>query len=246
MKKISQIIRELSKGDIKTQLEDKLVLSRNFDGRHWNMQGGCFDGSYAYYAMNSGGDSAQSVTKIFKVDTKTWQVVKVSDEMYISHSNDMAYDPYNNRLIVSWCDIEPDKVGIVDPDTLTLTETKTIPQRHFSIAYSADKHMYVAGVSRTYDLALLDDDFCVQTVLPGVEGYVKQGLECDDSLIYFLHSAKTDNTIFVFNWDGSLVTRITVPYGAEGENLFVLGDKIICAFNDRQTDEAVISELSFS
>ena len=35
-------------------------------------------------------------------------------------------------------------------------------------------------------------------------------------------------------------------YDAEGENLFVRGDRMICAFNDRKTDEAVVCELTFS
>ena len=246
MSKLSEKIMQLASAPIKTHLERKAVLSRNFDGRHWNMQGGCTDGRYAYYAMNSGGDSAQSVTRICKIDLDTWQVCATSGDMYISHSNDMAYDPFNRRLIVSWCDIEPDRVGIVDPDTLTLTETLTIPQRHFSIAYSPDRHMYVAGKSRTYDLALLDDSFEPRQLLPGVEGYVKQGLECDSELIYFLHSGKEDNRIFVFDWKGTFVTEILVPYDAEGENLFVWGDGMICAFNDRKTDQAVICELTFS
>lgn len=229
---------------VTVSLRRRLVLPRSFDGRHWNMQGGCRDEKYAYYALNSGGDSRESVTRIYKVDLSSFQVVMQSGDMYISHANDIAYDPHNRRLVVSWCDIEPDKVGIVDPDTLTLRETLTIPQRHFSIAYCADRHTYVAGKSRTYDLALLDDNFEPHTLLTGVEGFVKQGLECDSELIYFLHSAKADNTVFVYDWQGNLRRRILIPYEAEGENLFITGDRLVCAFNDRTTDEAVICELT--
>ncbi|MBR4303692.1 MAG: hypothetical protein IKT81_00030 [Clostridia bacterium] len=252
MEKVSEIIRRLSGGEIRVGFDHKIRLPRNFDGRHWNMQGGCSDGRYAYYALNTGGDSTQSVTRIVKIDTETWQVVQTSGDMYISHSNDMVFDPYNNRLIVSWCDIEPDKVGIVDPDTLTLKETLTIPQRHYSMGYCSDKNEYVAGISRTYDLAVLDARFNVQRVLPGVEGYTKQGIDCDSELIYFLHSVRGEsgtyvcNLIFTFDWDGRLISRILVPYAAEAENLFTMGDKIVCAFNDKHTDEAVISVLSLS
>ena len=252
MEKVSEIIRRLSGGEIRVGFDHKIRLLRNFDGRHWNMQGGCRGGRYAYYALNTGGDSSRSVTRIVKIDTETWQVVQTSGDMYISHSNDMVFDPYNNRLIVSWCDIEPDKVGIVDPDTLTLKETLTIPQRHYSMGYCSDKNEYVAGISRTYDLAVLDARFNVQRVLPGVEGYTKQGIDCDSELIYFLHSVKGEsgtfvcNLIFTFDWDGRLISRILVPYAAEAENLFTMGDKIVCAFNDRATDEAVISVLSLS
>ena len=252
MEKVSEIIRRLSGGEIRVGFDHKIRLPRNFDGRHWNMQGGCSDGRYAYYALNTGGDSTRSITRIVKIDTETWQVVQTSGDMYISHSNDMVFDPYNNRLIVSWCDIEPDKVGIVDPDTLTLKETLTIPQRHYSMGYCSDRNEYVAGISRTYDLAVLDAGFNVQRVLPGVEGYTKQGIDCDSELIYFLHSVRGEsgtyvcNLIFTFDWDGRLISRILVPYAAEAENLFTMGDKIVCAFNDKHTDEAVISVLSLS
>lgn len=252
MKQVSEIIRELAGGEIRVSFDHKLRLPRNFDGRHWNMQGGCRGGGFAYYALNTGGDSAQSVTRIIKIDLDTWQVVQTGEDMYISHSNDMVYDPYNNRLIVSWCDIEPDKVGVVDPDTLKYKETLTVPQRHYSLGYSAERDRYVAGVSRTYDLAVLDGKFAPQYVLPGVEGYIKQGIDCDGELIYFLHSVKGEsglyvcNVVFVFDWDGKLVSRILVPYAAEGENLFTLDDKLVCAFNDKHTDEAVISVLSLS
>lgn len=252
MKKVSEIIRELAHGEIRVGFDHKLRLPRSFGGRHWNMQGGCFDGKYAYYALNTGGDSTQSVTRIIKIDTQTWQVAQTSEDMYISHANDMVYDPGSNRLIVSWCDIEPDKVGIVDPETLTLKDTLTIPQRHYSMGYCSERNQYVAGISRTYDLAVLDGQFNVQRVLPGVEGYVKQGIECDSELIYFIHSVRGEsglfvcNLIFVFDWDGRLVSRILVPYAAEAENLFTFGDRLVCAFNDKYTDEAVISVLSLS
>ena len=108
--------------------------------------------------------------------------------------------------------------------------------------------MYVAGKSRTYDLALLDDNFEPRTLLAGVEGYIKQGIECDGDLIYFLHYIRRDqdesNVVFVYDWQGKLIRRIVIPYAAEAENLFVMGDRLICAFNDRTADEIVVSELT--
>jgi hypothetical protein len=127
---------------------------------------------------------------------------------------------------------------------LELLETKTIPQRHFSLAYHAGKSRYVAGKSKTYDLVLLDDGFEPVRILSGVEGYVKQGLECDDEYIYFFQTGKTANWIFVFDWNGELKHRIEVPMVGESENLFVRGDKLICAFNDLEKETGVVYELS--
>ena len=242
MNTVSQRIRALQGSEITTTLTRKLSISRAIDGGRWYMQGGGTDGMYAYYAMNSGGNSEHSQTRIHKVDLETWQVVKVSPPLYMAHANDIAYDPKHHRLIVSWCDIEPDKVAVVDPDTLELLDTLTIPQRHFSIAYCADKSRYVTGKSRTYDLALLDDDFQPVELLPGVEGYVKQGLECDTEYIYFFQTGKDANWIFVFDWEGTLICKVHVPMVGESENLFIRGDKLICAFNGAENNEAVIYE----
>lgn len=246
MKTVSQIIRSLVGKEIKVSLTRKLAFSRMIDGTQWYMQGGGSDGTYAYYAVNSGGDSRESATLIYKINLATWQVVKISQPLYMSHANDIAYDPYHHRLIVSWCDIEPDKVAVVDPDTLELLETKQIPQRHFSIAYCPERHRYVAGKSRTYDLALLDDEFAPVALLPGVEGYVKQGLECDDRYIYFFQTGTDANWIFVFDWDGALIHKIAVPMVGESENLFVRGDKLICAFTDKDAGELTVYEAALS
>ena len=246
MKTVSQIIRSLEGKEIKVSLTRKLAFSRMIDGTQWYMQGGGSDGTYAYYAINSGGDSRESETLIYKVDLATWQIIKISQPLYMSHANDIAYDPYHHRLIVSWCDIEPDKVAVVDPDTLELLETKQIPQRHFSIAYCPERHRYVAGKSRTYDLALLDDEFAPVALLPGVEGYVKQGLECDDRYIYFFQTGTDANWIFVFDWDGALIHKIAVPMVGESENLFVRGDKLICAFTDKDAGELTVYEAALS
>lgn len=246
MHAMKDILSALDGKEIQVTLIKKLALSRMIDGQRWYMQGGGTDGTYAYYAVNSGGDSRESKTLIHKVDLSSWQVVKISQPLYMSHANDIAYDPYHHRLIVSWCDIEPDRVAVVDPDTLELLETKQIPQRHFSIAYCPERHRYVTGKSRTYDLALLDDDFNPVELLPGVEGYVKQGLECDDRYIYFFQTGTDANWIFVFDWSGALIHKIAVPMVGESENLFIRGDKLICAFNDRDADELTVYEATFT
>ena len=246
MQTVRQIITAAKNREIRVSLTKKLSIPRLAEGRRWTMQGGATDGTYAYYAMNSGGDSRESLTRIHKVELATWEIVQISRPLYMSHSNDIAYDPAHRRLVISWCDIEPDKVAIVDPDTLELTETLQIPQKHFSIAYNDTRGLYVTGKSRTYDLVLLDREFQPVRLLPGSEGYVKQGLECDEDYIYFFQSGTDANRILVFDWDGTPIRTITIPLPAEGENLFVLGDKLICAFHDKANDEGSVYEVSLT
>ena len=90
MKTVSQIIRSLEGKEIKVSLTRKLAFSRMIDGTQWYMQGGGSDGTYAYYAVNSGGDSRESETLIYKVDLATWQIIKISQPLYMSHATDIA------------------------------------------------------------------------------------------------------------------------------------------------------------
>lgn len=246
MEALNRIILSLAGKIPEVRMEKKCALPRTFGGQHWNMQGGGTDGRFAYYVMNTGGDSTKSISRIYKIDLQTWQIQKISGDLYMSHANDIAYDSLHHRLIIPWCDVAPEKIAIVDPDTLELLETKVIPQRHFSLDYCGEKNLYVAGKSRTYDLVLLSDDFTPVRTLVGEEGYVKQGLACDSQLIYFFQTGKNENWIFVYDWDGALVQKIPIPMVGESENLFVRGGKLICAFNDHDNDEGAIYEVTIS
>ena len=72
-------------------------------------------------------------------------------------------------------------------------------------------------------------------MLPGVTGYIKQGMECDEDFIYFFQTGKEFNWIFLFDWEGQLLRRIPVPMVGESENLFVMGDTLVGAFNSNTT-----------
>ena len=183
---------------------------------------------------------------IHKINLETWETVKISEPLKMYHANDLAYDAKHHRLVISHCDIHPDEVSIVDPDTLEVIEVKTIPQRHFSITYNAAKGMYVVGKSLTYDFVLLDDDFQPVELLPGEDGHIKQGLECDDDYIYFFQTGVRYNWIFVFDWDGVFLRKIPVPMVGESENLFVRGDHFIGAFNNNVDNTADIYVMTLS
>ena len=240
---VNNVIRALQGKEIEVVLEKVWSMPRTANGLQLIMQGGGTDGKYAYYNLVTRGDSATAMSYIHKVDLSTWQTVQVSKPLPMNHANDMAYDPKHNRLVVSHCDIYPDRVSFVDPDTLELLETRTIPQKHYSLAYNANKGLYVAGKSRTYDLALLDDDFQPLRLLPGEDGHVKQGLECDDEFIYFFQTGVRNNWIFVFDWEGTFLRKIPVPMVGESENLFVWDCGFIGAFNNKEDDTADVYRM---
>ena len=216
---------------IEVSMEKVCSIPRMRDGRRWNMQGGGSDGSFAYFVMVSSGPSESAESRVYKFRLGSWELVKRSGPLFMNHANDLVCDTKRRRLVISHCDVEPQRVSFVDPDSLELTGSLDTPQRHFSLAYDADKGLYVAGKSLTYDLVLLDEEFRPVKELPGVPGFVKQGLECDDDLIYFFRTGPDLNWIYVFGWDGALLARIKVPMVGESENLFTWGGSFVGAFN---------------
>ena len=243
---VSEVVRALESKEIRVTLEKVWSIPREGNGLRFNMQGGGTDGTYGYFILVTKGDSATAMSYIHKVALDTWQTVKISNPLPLNHANDLAYDPKHHRLVISHCDIYPDRVSMVDPDTLELLETKTIPQKHFSIAYNPNKGLYVTGKSRTYDFMLLDDDFQPVRLLPGEDGHVKQGLECDDDYIYFFQTGVRNNWIFVFDWEGNFLRKIPVPMVGESENLFVWGDGFIGAFNNNEDNTADVYRMTLT
>ena len=240
---LSSQIRALADKPIRVRLIKKLSLPRNGPDKSFNMQGGGTDGRYGYFVLVTRGPSETAQSFIHKVDLQTWEVVKISQPLRMHHANDVCYDPSHHRLVVSHCDVHPDWVSFVDPDSLELLETRSIPQNHFSMAFCPEKGLYVAGKSRTYDFVLLNEDFEPLKLLPGEDGHVKQGMECDTDYIYFFQTGVRYNWIFVFDWEGTFLRKIPVPMVGESENLFVFADRFIGAFNNNEENTADIYEM---
>ena len=245
-KTVSSIIRSLEHREITVTLEKKLSLPRSGGENGFNMQGGGTDGKYGYFIMVTRGPSETAMSYIHKVDLESWEILKISQPLPLHHANDLCYDPKHHRLVISHCDVHPDWVSFVDPDTLELIETVTIPQPHYSMAFCPEKGLYVAGKSRTYDFVLLNEDFEPQRLLPGEDGHVKQGMECDEDYIYFFQTGIRNNWIFVFDWEGTFLRKIPVPMVGESENLFVWGDRLIGAFNNHEGWTGDIYEMKLS
>lgn len=240
---VSHVLRQLAGRQIGVTMEKLRSLPLDTAEVQRCLQGGGTDGTYGYFILVTLGDSATAMSTVYKLDLTTWETVRVSDPLPMYHANDLAYDPQHHRLVVSHCDIHPDQVSLLDPDTLERIGVLTIPQPHFSIAYEPSRQRYVAGKSRTYDLALLDPAFQPVKLLQGQPGYVKQGLACDETYIYFFQTGQDANWIFVYDWEGGLITKIPVPMVGESENLFPWEDGFIAAFNNKEGRTADIYRL---
>ena len=191
----------------------------------WQVQqGGCSDGTYAYYILVNQLSLTES-GKMVKFDMSDWSVVAVSDRLETDHSNDMTYIPETNQIVVVHNKPNYSTLSIVDPETLTEVDTVDIGRNIYSIAYCAQKEQYVCGASGTSGTYhILDKDFkLVKTVVGPETGYTTQGIFCDENYIYAIQSGDT-NYIFVLDWEGNRMTQIEAYTNIEAENLYKVGD----------------------
>lgn len=186
------------------------------------LQGGCTDGTYAYYILNNQ-DFYPYVNRIYKVDLAAMEIVKVSDKLELQHANSITYNSRTGQLIS--VNYDPDKTTLtyVDPDTLTVTGTTTVDFNALSLAYDAEHDTYVAGTRGTFDFFLLDADFEITDYCESIQTKsVKQEVEVYGDKILF--SMSGENIIYVYDLEGKFLYSVNMGMPEELENLIFYGD----------------------
>lgn len=246
----------------KTRTAKAVALSKNdkmFEIRTWakqkmyqydTLQGSCTDGTYAYYLLNN----RRAVNcKLVKVKRSNLKVVKVSGVLDVAHGNDMTYDKHRKRLvIVHSTGVDPKRLTSVDPNTLTVIESKhvQIPRKlaggtmadatnatAFSgVAYSSGRRQYAVLLSHNYNFVLLNSnlDPVKYVKVTKKNNYVVQGIDATDDYIMLAQSPKTSkqkyNIITVYDWDGNYISKINVKKGYEIESIYHVGSKYYAGF----------------
>ena len=192
------------------------------------VQGGCTDGTYAYYLMVS---SSNQHGKIVKVRMSDMAIVKKSAKLDIWHGNGMAYDSRRHQLVISSRD-DPDygvyrrqQLTCVDADSLTIIggRQRNVSYSHFasdsrrsygiaSVAYSAKYDVYIADQRQTHDLMVIDPETfevmgMINTTITAKYPGVYQGMDGDDQYAYQLLSSdgntQRSNLILALDWNSS-------------------------------------------
>ncbi len=191
-------------------------------------QGGWFDGRFWYQFFidkDTGSNEQNNRVRLVKYDTATQETVRISDLLPLNHANDLTYDSRRGLLVAVHNKPNRELVSFLDPETLTVTETVTLPCKIFSLAYSPERDMYVAGIAGGQTFCLFDAGFRqvsgVFTPTPDTAGYVTQGCACDARYIYFVLYAQ--NVVTVYDWDGNHVRTLPVIVSGEPENLAQAG-----------------------
>ena len=145
------------------------------------MQGGAYDGKFAYYC---GTDSNHS--RIFKYYLNTWELEEVSEPVYSRHSNSITYLPETDLLMISHCqDDENNSMGVSYVNASTLEETldTILPVRASRLEYRKDREKYYILKSET--VSVLDKDLNILSQQPsGDSRGTPQGCCCDEKYLY--------------------------------------------------------------
>lgn len=227
-----------AENSVKIELMAKVLSS----GNHMVLQGACADGEYAYVVLENQKVSP-SVGIIRKIDLKTWKTVKDSEPLAIDHGNDLAYNSKTGMLIAVHNAPNRNKISIIDPETLTVVETKTLNYEIYSITYNEELDRYALGLSYGFNFVIVDSEFNYvgKKIIIGEDtGFTKQGMDSDDKYIYFVQS--WDNCIVVYDWSGTYIKTINFESTIkdESEAIFHIGGSFYITFNiDYKTHGAI-------
>lgn len=215
------------------ELEQKIQLyppSEKGKRFYYTAQGCATDGEYGYFITLY---KAVNKAAIWKVQLSDWTIVNTVYGLQLDHGNDAAYNRKKHQLVVVHNDPNKDILSIVNPDTLEVTAQVKLPFKAYAIAYNEARDQYLIGISGSFDTYITDSDFNVIKRIPGMDtGITKQGMDCDDTYIYFPQwdSEKDKNYIMVYDWEGNYVNCLTVDSFLEIESMFQVDGEIYIAF----------------
>ena len=195
-------------------------------------QGGYTDGTYYYQAFivkDTASNEANNTVTLVKWEMENGVPLKEVSNVVLNHANDLTYNPNTNQFIV--CHNKPflAKISFVDAETLEVVGYKMLAYDIYCIDYNAARNEYVVGVCGGPTIRVLDENFNHKRgpyqPTRRTDGYVLQGVACDESYIYFV--LYKQNVITVYDWSGNFITLIRLDVGSiEPENISVV-DKVI-------------------
>ena len=196
------------------------------------MQGGCSDGRYMYLILEN---NQKDMDIIFKVDMKTWEIVKQSEPLPLHHGNGMGYNSKENVLIVSHNTGAPKDISLINPETLEIIETKSLKYGIYGICYNPEKDWYVVGISGSSAFAILDTEFVELGYYDGHQiGLANQSISCDSKYIYIGNSGVSVNpgveVVKLYDWTGEYKGIFRVDSVSEQEAFIPVNGKNYITF----------------
>lgn len=189
------------------------------------VQGGCTDGTYAYYLMVS---SKTQKGRVLKVRISTNKVVRRSKVLKTWHGNGMAYDSKRKKLAVISRDHRKQEITLIDAKTLRITKQKNVKYSYridagsealnkrykqsglAAIAYVKKYDCYVTLERVNHNLLIFDPDTfeCIGLAYTSFDKRYPgtfQAMDADEKYVYLLlsyYSRKQPyNLILAIDWN---------------------------------------------
>ena len=197
------------------------------------------DGKYVYCFYQKGSSNNVVITKI---NLKTKKKVKTSKVLKLDHANDATYNPDTNRIAVIHWNGHPYRVSFINPKTLKVVGYKDIRptmqtenmtseilasiKSYAGITYNSKRKQYALRISNSDSLLILDKNLKpVKYVnIPAKGNERHQGLDCDDDKIYNYKDKKGyHNAVYVYDWDGKYLYKVTINNTYEIQSVFHSG-----------------------
>ena len=224
---------ENNKSDIKKELLDTLICNNNFfkltnNSSYPILQGGCLsDDGLNYYCclITSGGGTEKSIIQKYSVgnisDFSTWNYVKSSSELNLSHGNDMQY--FNGKIYVCNTNITPTEIITINPSTLIVENTMNIKYGATAITYNKKLNQFITrrkserGIFDFYDINF---NYIKSSEVSGVTYDTVQGIDSDDSYIYEpCSNSSFGNSVVVYDLKGNFIKRVGSNVISEVEHM---------------------------
>lgn len=229
------------------------------------VQGGCTDGTYAYYLMVSTYTQKGRVLKVRLSDNK---VAARSGILNTWHGNGMTYDSKRNKLVVIAREHRKQEITVIDANTLKITRQGNVKYNNYAdagsdsfnkthqeqglaaIAYVEKYDCYIVLQRIYHNLIIFDPDTfeaigMVRTNIRSTYPGVHQAMDADEKYVYLLlspYSGKGNsqpyNIILALDWNSE--NLLPVVNGSKSKDPKYVEKPWCCNNNGSGTPDAVI------
>ena len=228
------------------------------------VQGGCTDGTHAYYLMVS---SSTQHGRVLKVRMKDNKVIKRSAVLNTWHGNGMAYDSKRKQLVVIAREDRKQEITCIDARTLKITRQQNVKYTRYkdagiyslspyhqkqglaAIAYVKKYDCYIALERVAHNLIIINPDtfqaegFAVTRITSDYPGTF-QAMDADAKYVYLLLSeyqsdpkAQPYNIILAIDWNSEKMLPVI---NAKNRNKAYVKYAWYCGNNNDGKQDAVI------